>query len=127
MVYNLWYTVLSSLQYYLTLDEATTLNLRLKLKGASFVSATVDGEAAAVTHLSGDTWQLSLSGIAANNLGKPWHVVVTADSKTACDLTLSALSYVHAVLGTGRSQAGEAEALTALYDYYVAAKAYSGK
>jgi hypothetical protein len=38
---------------------------------------------------------------------------------------MSALSYVYAVLNAGRSQAGEADALTAFYNYYTEAKAYA--
>ena len=90
------------------------------------VTATVDGRAGDVRKLSSKTYQVEIPDIAANKLGKFWHVIVTADGRIVYDVHISALSYVSSLLALNRDQTGEREALTAFYEYYEAAKAYKG-
>ena len=107
-----------------TFAASTALNIRLVFNDApDTVTATVnDGAVTAnVKQLNSTTYQIEIPNIAANNLGTAYHVVVTADGAVVYDVNMSALSYVYAVLNAGRNQAGEADALTAFYDYYTAA------
>ena len=117
--------VLKSMSYYDTFNESTTLNIRLRFKAVpGTVTATVDGGAWDINPRGDKVYQLEIRNIAANALGTPMHVVVTADGKIVYDVHISALSYVSAVLASNRDQAGEREALTAFYKYFEAAKAY---
>ena len=117
--------VLKSMSYYDTFNESTTLNIRLRFKAVpGTVTATVDGGAWDINPRGDKVYQLEIRNIAANALGTPMHVVVTADGKIVYDVHISALSYVSAVLASNRDQAGEREALTAFYEYFEAAKAY---
>lgn len=74
--------------------------------------------------LDSTTYLIEIPNIDAYRLGKPWHAEVTADGSIVYDAKLSALSYVSAVLASERYQAGEAEALTAFYNYYDAVNPY---
>ena len=117
--------VVGDIQYFDDFDETTTLNIDLALKTGFFsISAKVDGQKWRLYSRGNDTYRISIPGIAANNLGKPWHVEFFVDDEIVYDAYLSALSYVSAVLSAHRDQPGEAEALTAFYEYYKAAKAY---
>ena len=118
---------LKSMGFFDTFAASTALNIRLVFNDApDNVTATVnDGAVSAnVKSLNATTYQIEIPNIAANNLGTAYHVVVTADGAVVYDVNMSALSYVYAVLNAGRSQAGEADALTAFYDYYTAARQY---
>jgi hypothetical protein len=121
---------LKSMGFFDTFAASTALNIRLVFNNApdtDTVTATVnDGAVTAnVKSLNSTTYQIEIPNIAANNLGTAYHVVVTADGAVVYDVNMSALSYVYAVLNAGRSQAGEADALTAFYNYYTAANAYA--
>ena len=116
--------LLESVTYYDTFAESTTLHVLVKLKSAKTVTATVDGEAIAVTGLNDNMYGIEIPGIAANNLGKSYTVAFSADGAEFCKIEASALTYVRAVLGSGRDEADEVAALTAFYHYYTAAKAY---
>ena len=116
--------MVDTMQYFDDFDEATTLNIDITLKSApASVTATVDGEAWSVQDRGGGSYRISIPGIAANNLGKQWHVKLMADGKIVYDAKLSALSYVSALLDANRDQPGEREAITAFYRYYEAVKA----
>lgn len=122
-------SVLNAVGYYDTFSESTTLNVLVNLKTSpSSVTATVDGKEATVENPGDNIYRIQISNIAANNLGTPYHVVFSADGTPFCDMNVSALTYVGTVLpkAAERNQPGEAEALTAFYDYYVAANAYAG-
>jgi len=117
--------VIESMQYFDDFDADTTLNIDLTLKSSpASVTAKVDGKDWTVRNLGGSAYRIAIPNIAANNLGKAFHVELTADGKVVYDANLSALSYVSAVLDAKRDQPGEPEALTAFYQYYLAAKAF---
>ena len=117
--------LLESVTYYDTFDTSTYLNIQVKLKSARTLTATVDGTAVEVTELGGNVYAVRTPGIAANNLGTPVKVVFYAGSTVICDIDVSALTYVRAVLASGRNERDELEALTAFYNYYTAANAYA--
>ena len=117
--------LLESVTYYDTFDTSTYLNIQVKLKSARSLTATVGGAAVEVTELGGNVYAVRTPGIAANNLGTPVNVVFSAGSTVICDINVSALTYVRAVLAS-RNEAGEKAALTAFYNYYAAAKDYAG-
>lgn len=122
-------SVLNAVGYYDTFSESTTLNVLVNLKTSpATVTATVDGKTATVENPSDNIYRIQISNIAANNLGTPYRVVFSADNAVFCDMNVSAMTYVGTVLpkAAERNQPGEAEALTAFYDYYVAANAYAG-
>lgn len=122
-------SVLNAVGYYDTFSESTTLNVLVNLKTSpSSVTATVDGKEATVENPDDNIYRIQISNIAANNLGTPYRVVFSADGTPFCDMNVSALTYVGTVLpkAAERNKTGEAEALTAFYDYYVAANAYAG-
>ena len=122
-------SVLNAVGYYDTFSESTTLNVLANLKTSpTTVTATVDGKEATVENPSDNIYRIQISNIAANNLGTPYRVVFSADNAVFCDMNVSAMTYVGTVLpkAAERNQPGEAEALTAFYYYYVAAKAYAG-
>ena len=119
-------TLLESVNYYDTFDTSTYLNIQVKLKSARTLTATVNGAAVEVTELGGNVYAVRTPGIAANNLGTPARVVFSAGSTVICDIDVSTLTYVRAVLASGRNEADELDALTAFYNYYAAAKDYAG-
>lgn len=117
--------VVSSIQYYDDFKESTTLNIDLGLSSSpASLTATVDGKAWSVQKADDNTCRISIPGIAANNLGKAFHVELTVNGSVVYDAYLSALSYVSAVLDAHRDNENEAKALTAFYQYYQAAKAF---
>ena len=117
--------VLQSMGYYDSFEASTTLNIRLQFRETpGAVSAKVNGKAWKVNQLDDTTYLIEIPDIDAYRLGKRWHVEVTADGHIVYDANLSALSYVSAVLASERYQVGEAEALTAFYNYYDAVNPY---
>ena len=118
--------LVKSMHYNLTLDSATTLNVRLSFKSApGTVTAAVDGVECPVTDKGNLTYQIEIPNIAANNLGYAWQVQFMADGRTVYDANMSALSYVNTVLTAGQGYEDENLALTALYDFCAAARAYN--
>ena len=117
--------VIAVIRYYDDFKESTTLNIDLGLTSRpASLTATVDGKAWSVQTVDDNTLRISIPDIAANKLGKAFHVELTADGKIVYDAYLSALSYVSAVLDAHRDNENEAKALTAFYQYYQAAKAF---
>lgn len=112
-------------QYNLTLDYKTTMNVVVTLKDgvSGTVTATVDGTARTVSDLGNGQYQVAISGIASNQLGREFHIIMRVGENTALDLYASALSYVNTMLQASGTDA-EKEALTALYYYYDAAYKY---
>ena len=117
--------LLESVTYYDTFDTSTYLNVQVKLKSARTLTATVNGKAVEVTALGGNVYAIRTPGIAANNLGTPDRIVFYAGSTVICNIDVSTLTYVRAVLAS-RSEPDELDALTAFYNYYTAAKDYAG-
>ena len=122
--------VLNAVGYYDSFNASTTLSVLVNLKTSpTSVTATVDGgEPFTADNLGDNIYRVQIPNIAANNLGKSWHVVFSADGNPFCDMNVSALTYVNAVLpkAAERNKTGEAEALTAFYYYYDAARNYAG-
>ena len=117
--------VVESMSYNLAYNENNILTFTFTLKSApSAVSITVDGEEWPVEKLDGNIYRIEIPNIAANNLGKAWHIELTADGTIVYDTYASALSYVDSVLRLNRAE-DENLAVTALYDYYDAAKYYA--
>ena len=85
------------------------------------ISVTVDGAEYPVTDIGNYYYMIEIPDIAANNLGKNWHIEVTVDGNVVYDVFTSALSYVDSVLVADRAE-DENLALTALYDYCMAAR-----
>ena len=75
-----------------------------------------------ITSLGGNVYDIEIPNIAANNLDEVYKVVFTADGVLVCDIGVSALTYVSAVLASDRDEADEKAALTAFYNYYKAAE-----
>ena len=119
-------TLVQSLGFYDTFNASTILTIMVKLKEPATVTATVDGVAREVTERGGNIYQVQIPDIAANNLGTDYHVVFSVGDSVICDLNASALSYAWSMLNSGGSRPNEANALTAFYNYYVAASAYNG-
>ncbi len=123
-----WYrsntVILDSVSYYNTFAERTTLHVRVKLKSARTLTATVNDKPWEITSLGGNVYDIEIPNIAANNLDEEYKVVFTADGVLVCDIGVSALTYVSAVLASDRDEADEKAALTAFYNYYKAAEAF---
>ena len=113
------------MSYRLELEENTALTFTFRLKTApAAFSITVDGEEWPAIDLGDNAYQIQIPGIAANNLGKAWHIELAADGTIVYDTYASALSYVDSVLTLNRAE-DENLAVTALYDYYAAARNYA--
>lgn len=116
----------SSAQYYLSVSDSTALNVVITLKEGvpGEVSVRLDG-AACTPIVSGSTYKIVIPSIAANNLGEKHRLVITAGNALLFSTdNLSAMAYVNTMLNYSDSQ-NELNALTALYDYYIAAKNYN--
>ena len=118
---------LSSVGYYDTFDQDTKLNIRLGFRlPPETLAVTVNGDpSAAIVRTLGPTdYLIEIPNIAANDLGRARRIEIMAGDKVVYDAYLSAMSYVSTVLAAKRDQPGEAEALTAFYEYYDAARHY---
>ena len=91
-------SLVDSVSYYDTFAERTTLHVIVKLKSAKTITATVDGEAVAVTGLNDNMYGIEIPGIAANNLAVPYDVTMEIGGETVFDFTASPLSFVNTVL-----------------------------
>ena len=113
-----------------SLISGSTLNIRLVFNSApnGAVTATVNSGAKAATtvQLNDSTWQIEIPDIAANNLGTAYQVVVKVGDATVYDVSVSAMSYVDDVLKSNTGSDAENLALTALYNYFTAARDYQG-
>ena len=124
----------ASVSYSLTLGSETTINFYITPASgySGNVGAYVDGGSAnmAVKQSNG-TYLVQISDIAAKNLGDMHTIKIVADKESTA--RISALSYAQAVLNITASQIGKVDiatmnkAVTALYKYYSAAKAYADK
>ena len=115
----------ASAQYKLTLNADTIMTIQITLKNApeEAVTVKVNGEAVTPT-VSGTTYTVAISNIAANNLGVGKTVTMEIGGTEAFNLTVSPMSYVYTVLQRS-SEPDEQQAMAALYEYYIAADAYS--
>lgn len=122
------------LSYSLNLESGTLIYLYIKPEEGKTVTAELDGNAADARQLDGGYYVVTVPGISAQNLGGQHTIDVTvangnADGDTGTEnfnVKLSALSYVNTILNpaSGSFSQYAQEAVTALFDYYEAAKAY---
>ena len=116
--------------YSLLLGSETTLNLDVTPASgySGNVYAYVDGGTANMAVKNGSKYRIQISNIAAKELGDMHSVKIIMDAESS--VQISALSYANYVLNTNMSQIGKVDietmkkAVTALYQYYEAAKAY---
>ena len=112
-------------EFYLTLDAGTELNVRVYLKNGGTVTGTANGAPVNPVSRSGNSWVLSLSGIPSNALDIQYPFSCWVDNQKVFDLRISALTYANILLGrSNSSDVIEKTALTALYEYAMAAKKY---
>ena len=126
-------SVLKAVGYYDTFNETTTLSILFRVAdGTGTITATAGGVTRDVESVDeqgvafgSNTYRIRIPDIAANNLDYAYHVQLSADGNTFCDMKVSALTYVSTMLANGTPTTNEAKALTALYNYNVAADGYN--
>ncbi len=113
-------------EFYLTLDADTLLNVRVYLEnGDDIVTGKVGTQELRHWKRAGSSEVVCLEGIPANALGIPYAFRCYVNGTKVFDLRISALSYVNLALGKGSASEKEKMAFTALYNYAMAAAAYS--
>ena len=115
-------TAVTGLSYSLNFDSNTYVNVELKTTDSIFASATVNGK---LLYLSA-SGKLRTQGLSVLQLGEP--ITITgkgSDNTNTFTITLSGLSYIRGILGADTSTAAK-NAVSALYDYYQAARTYEG-
>ena len=124
-------SLVKNVQYYLILTDSTTLHFTLQLKNAPEEAVTarlaVEGEETAhtaVTALGNNTYEVTVSGIAANNLDVKRHVEFFVGDTEVFDISASVLSYLNTMLSNAGASAEEQQALASMYYYWAAAEAY---
>ncbi|MGX8705837.1 MAG: hypothetical protein ACSW8J_04580, partial [bacterium] len=117
----------ASASYYLTLNDTTTLNVVVKLNSAPTgdVTASADGKTVTPEDVGGNSYLISLPGIPANGLHLPYAFTLSVGGTKVFDLRISGLSYVNLVYANGNPTDVEKQALTALYNYAIAANNYA--
>jgi hypothetical protein len=118
--------VVKSAQYRLMLNATTSMfvEVRLKEAPAGTVTMTVGGKTRTPT-VSGTAYRVEIPNIPAFFLGRNFAVALKDGDTTVFDFTASPMSYVLTVLLQDGAPEDEQQALAALYDYFVAAKAYA--
>lgn len=123
---------IAALNYSLTFGAETTINIYIT--PASGYSGNIgayldDGTANMAVKLSDGRYRVRISDIAARELGDMHALEIHADKVSTAKI--SALSYVEAVLNSSAEKIGKVDiatmrkAVTALYQYHKAAKAYA--
>ncbi|MBO4653022.1 MAG: hypothetical protein J5649_06880 [Lachnospiraceae bacterium] len=113
--------------YSLNLETETAIRIYLKVKDGytGNVTATMNGSGIDCVKQSDGRYQIEISGISAHKLGETYEVKVSAGGEFT--ISVSALSYVNTVLNSESSVFNNDDAryaVTALYNYYVAAMNY---
>ena len=112
-------------EFYLTLDAGTELNVRVYLKNGGVVTGTANGAPVEPYSRSGSSWVLSMPNLPSNGLDIPILFTCSVDGHKVFDLSISALSFVKTVLAmSNSSDPTERAAMTAMYQYAMAAKEY---
>ena len=116
----------NSAEYYVNLTDSVTLYFKIQMKSSpsGAVTAKVDGQPCSVSTLGNNTYRIGVSGVAANNMNKKWHVEFFAGEEEVFDITASVLSYLNAMLSNDGASGEEQQAMASLYYYYDAAEAY---
>lgn len=125
-------SAISALNYSLTFGAETTINIYITPSSgySGNIAAYLDGGTAnmAVKQSNGK-YKIQISDIAACELGDIHTLEIHADKISTANI--SALSYAEAVLSATADKIGKVDietmrkAVTALYQYYIAAKAYA--
>ena len=116
----------------LSLEADTTLRVLVKLQeGVSgTVTGTVNGTEVTPQLVNvagvGQAYQLTLRNIPSNALVTAYPFTLSVDGTVVFDLRISALSYAYIVLPNSQD-AAQNKALTALYNYAIAAHAYKAE
>ena len=104
------------------LDLKSDTEIYVYVSPASSVSATyLDGSEYSV--IQDGRYCVNISGVSAHLLGSPYTVTVKYGDSKEFDIKISALSYVNTVLSNS-SDSVIRRAVTSLYRYYTATKAY---
>ena len=114
-------SVVTNVRYNLNFDSSTYINIVLTANEPVIASATVDG----VTIYASESGTFRTQGLPILQLGD----TITLNGTGSTDLTpfsvsLSGLSYIRAILKTNDNSQGAKDAMSALYDYYRAARIY---
>ncbi|SCW53262.1 Listeria/Bacterioides repeat-containing protein [Ruminococcaceae bacterium YRB3002] len=119
----------NNIYFALNLQSETTIGVFLETNAdaETEVTATVDGNAAAVTR-SGNYYRVKIEGIPAHRLGENHTVVFYVDGDKVTTTTVNALSYVHTILSapgnTFDNDYKLRQMVTAIYYYYEATVNY---
>ncbi len=127
IVKNLSGTKVTDVKFALKLGSETAISLRIEMESGSEAPAvTYKGASLGVNKVAEDVYQVCLGEVTASQLGSMSTVMIN-DGTSYAEVTLSALSYVRAVLDPERNfPAAQKNAVVALYNYYSAVKNYLG-
>ena len=129
---NLDTSDIESITYYLSLNEDTTLNILVKpnndYNGTVTISTVLDGtdKSYEAIKLTDGRYKVSIPNIPAHKLGTSGTISIQTESGNA-SCTLSAMSYVYAVLNSIEQDEVSQNAMLSFYSYYDAAIKYLAK
>lgn len=120
------YQKIKNLGILLNINSGTDLKFEFNLvAGVSGpVTAKVGEEDEVVINPKNNAYTVAKKNIAANNLDVPFEFIVNVGNEKAFTTTASVMNYIAIVLSNTDND-DEAKAMAALYEYWVAAKAYS--
>lgn len=120
-------TQVSDVKFALKLGSDTTMNIRIEMEpGSGTPVVRYKGEMVAVKKISENIYQATLGNVPASQLGTMSTVMIN-DGTTDAQVSLSALSYVRAVLDPGKNMpTAQKNAVVALYNYHKAVLNYIG-
>ena len=116
---------IASVTYQLNLESETSIYLYVRAKDAYTGTVDVSGDDIIVVDQSAKVKRIEITNIAAQNLGSTFEVTVTT-GEVSFPIKVSALSYVDSVLNSETYAADDVAlyAVTSLYNYWKAARAY---
>ena len=116
------------INYTLVMEDNTTLKFYVTVEEGGSITAARGSEVLSCTR-SGSRYVVLLENIAAHELGDVYTVTLTDANGVDSTITLSALSYANALLGSDTYGAKEEVkgSMAAMYEYYKAAVAYKNK
>ena len=116
-------SAIENLTYALMLDSSTVLKIYFTTKSdfEGTPEVSIQGGEAFAAKKEGGKYVVTIDNISAHKLGDMYDVSIMADGE--CRISVSALSYVHAVLGSDMDDDAK-NAMASLYRYYEKAMAY---
>jgi len=118
--------LVSKSQFYLTLDSDTILNVRVYLRNKNDpVEGTANWQPVTPWERTGNSWVLSLRNLPATALEQQYSFTCSVNGQQVFTMEAAPLSFVNYALADGGSSEAEELALTALYEYAMAANAYA--